>query len=121
MASQEMSDEQEHSVGRLQLIVVLALCALLLASAAGAVVLIADPDSGSTSEGVLGVSAAMSGLLVGVLVIAAFIYAQVKGLWPFAPLWVRVVLWGFIIVGVAVTLWNWATQSDSTVSGIPGL
>ena len=84
--------------------------AVLVAACAGVLLLIIDPANESTTEGVLGITAAIAGLSTGALVIAAFIYAQVKNLWGVAPLKVRAVLWAFIAAGVAVTVWNLVAQ-----------
>jgi hypothetical protein len=96
------------------ILVWLALAAVVVSAAAGVLLLVLDPDAGSTTEAALGITAAISGIATGVLAIAAFIYAQAKNLWKFAPVAVRVVLWVFIGVGIAITLWNLISQPFNT-------
>lgn len=71
----------------------LAILAALIAALAGVVLLVAQPDSGSTLESTLGFTAAVAGVSTAVFAIAALIYAQVKNLWQYAPSWVRVAAW----------------------------
>lgn len=75
-----------------------ALCAV--AALAGIGLLLLDPASGSTTEGALGVTAAVAGLGVGALAIAAAIYAQSRNLWRFAAGWFRWAVMGLIVVAV---------------------
>lgn len=72
--------------------------AALTAATAGILLLIMDPASGSSTESRLGITAAIGGLSTAVLVGAAAIYAQVKNLWRFAPMWFRILAWAAIIV-----------------------
>ena len=110
----EVTASDRKSLDRLMILVWLAVAAVLVSAAAGVLLLVLDPDTGSTTEAALGITAAISGIATGGLAIAAFIYAQVKNLWRFAPTPVRVVLWVFIGIGIAITLWNLISQPFST-------
>ena len=79
----------------------LAILAALIAAITGVILLIADPDGGSTMESTLGVIAAVAGLSTAVFAIAALIYAQVKNLWQNAPTWIRTAAWS-VLAAVAV-------------------
>ena len=87
----------------------LAIFAVLVAVSCGVILLVAEPASGSTAESVLGITAAVSGLSVAVLAISAAIYAQVKDLWRYAPMWIRVATWVLIAVGLTRTIWSWVS------------
>lgn len=110
MTSDISTTHNMQSLDRWRLLVRLAVAALLLSLVAGALLLVLEPASGSSAEAALGVAAAVGGIATGVLVIAALIYAQVKNLWQLAPIGIRIVLWVFIAVGVAFTLWNLISQ-----------
>jgi hypothetical protein len=99
-----------QSLDRFKLLVWLAVAALGVSVIAAALLLVVDPASGSSTEAVLGVTAAIGGIATGVFVVAAAIYAQVKNLWRLAPIGIRIVLWGFIAVWVALTAWNLISQ-----------
>ncbi len=99
-----------QSLARLRLVVWLALASVTVSIVAGVLLLILEPESGSSTEAALGIAAAIGGIATGVLVIVALIYAQVKNLWRLAPIGIRIVLWVFIAVGVAFTLWNLISQ-----------
>ncbi len=71
-----------------------------VAVTAGLGLLPVDPVSGSTTEAVFGVTAAVAGLLTAALAIGAVIYAQIRNLWRFVPAWIRVAVFGFVAVGV---------------------
>ncbi|RLE14997.1 MAG: hypothetical protein DRJ28_04790 [Actinobacteria bacterium] len=114
MTSHAPTTADRQSLDRLKLLVLLAVAAVMVAVAAGALLLILDPTSGSSTEAALGVAAAIGGIASGVLVIAALIYAQVKNLWRLAPIGIRIVLWVFIAFGVAVTVWNLISQPFSS-------
>ena len=94
----------------LRILIGLAVASTLVAVVAGVVLLVASPDAGSTTEDVLGITAAVSGLATAGIVIAAFIYAQVKNLWQYAPTWVRIAFWVVAAYAIATTLWTWITQ-----------
>ena len=85
MTSQTMSAAHENSLVRLKVLVWLA--AVVVSASAGLMFLIIDTAANPTTEAALGISAAISGITVGVLAVAAFIYAQAKKLWQFAPVW----------------------------------
>lgn len=88
-----------------------AFVAIIVAALAGVVLTVAEPDAGSTGEAILGITAAISGLAVAVFVIGGLIYVQVKNLWRFMPMWLRVSAWIVIGIGVAITLWNLIEQA----------
>jgi membrane associated rhomboid family serine protease len=113
MTSHAPTTAEKQSLDRLRLLILLAVTAVMIAVAAGALLLILEPTSGSTTEATLGVAAAIGGIASGVLVIASFIYAQVKNLWRLAPIGIRIVLWVFIAVGVGVTVWNLISQPSN--------
>jgi len=114
MAIQTMATADKKSLGRLKLLVWLATGVAVVAASSGVLLLVLDPASGSSTEATLGMAAAVSGLATGALAIAAFVYAQVKNLWRFAPIGIRIVLWVFIAAGIALTLWNLISQPFST-------
>ncbi len=99
-----------QSLTRLRLVVWVAVASVTVSIVAGVLLLILEPESGSSTEAALGIAAAIGGIATGVLVIVALIYAQVKNLWRLAPIGIRIVLWVFIAVGVAFTLWNLISQ-----------
>jgi len=66
----------------------LAILGVLVAVVAGLVLLLAEPEAGSTWEATLGLSAAVGGLSAAVFSIATVIYVQVKNLWRFVPSWI---------------------------------
>ena len=87
----------------------LAIFSALVAAVAGLVLLIVAPEEGSVAEGTLAIAAAIGGVSTAGFSIAAAVYAQIKNLWRFAPVWVRVLAWVLIIYAVATTVWNWIT------------
>ena len=99
-----------QGLARLRLVVWVAVASVTVSIVAGVLLLILEPESGSSTEAALGIAAAIGGIATGVLVIVALIYAQVKNLWRLAPIGIRIVLWVFIAVGVAFTLWNLISQ-----------
>jgi len=112
MITVPMSTQDQDSLKTLKTLGGTALLAVLVASGAGLILLIATPDAGSTGEAVLGFTAAAAGLGVAVLAISAAIYAQAKGLWKYVPTWLRVIAWAFIAYGIAMTIWNLIDQLD---------
>lgn len=84
--------------------------AVAIAAVCGILLLVVEPESGSTQEAVLGITAAVAGLSTAGFVIAALIYTQAKNLWRFMPAWLRVAFWIVIGVGVAITLVNLISQ-----------
>lgn len=99
-----------QSLDRLKFLVWMAVASVVVSMVAGALLLVLDPEAGSSAEAAFGVAAAIGGIATGALVIAALIYAQVKNLWRHAPIGIRIVLWAFIAVGVTFTLWNLISQ-----------
>lgn len=93
------TDERSRAVAKT--LVGLAIMAAVIAGLAGVMLLVANPDSGSTLEATLGFTAAVAGLSTAVLVISTLIYAQVKNLWENVPTWIRTASW-VILAAVAV-------------------
>jgi len=110
MTTDSSSAAEAQSLGRLRLLIWLAMASVTVSIVAGMLLLVLEPESGSSTEAALGIAAAIGGVATGALVIVALIYAQVKNLWRLAPIGIRVVLWVFIAVGVAITLWNVVSQ-----------
>lgn len=94
------------AVRRVRWALVVAAVTLAASVLAGLALLLLDPAAGSTTEAALGVTAAVSGLATGALVLAAVIYAQVKNLWGSAPTWTRYALLGLVAVGVARSIFS---------------
>ena len=92
-------------------IVALASAAAGVSVLAGVALWIADPAEGTTPEGVLGLTAAVSGLLTGALFGAAAIYAQIKNLWRFAPRWFRYTAWAVLIAVAIVAIASAAARN----------
>lgn len=92
-------------------IVALAAVAAGVSVVAGVALWIASPAEGTAPEGVLGSTAAISGLLTGALFGAAAIYAQIKNLWRFAPRWFRYTAWAVLIVIVVVAIASAAARN----------
>ncbi len=92
-------------------IIALAATAAGISVVAGVALWIADPAEGTTPEGVLGFTAAISGLLTGALFGAAAIYAQIKNLWRFAPRWFRYTAWAVLIVIAIVAIASAAARN----------
>jgi hypothetical protein len=84
----------------------LASVAVLIALAAGLLLLVARPDSGSSLEGALGFTAALAGLATAGFAIAAAVYAQVKNLWQYAPAWTRIAAWAVLGAIIVASLWR---------------
>lgn len=107
--SDDVARDQQN-LRTLKMLLGIGLVALIISIVSGLLLLAIDPDSGSSTEATLGLTAAIGGLATGVMAIAALIYAQVKNLWKLVPTPLRIVLWAFIAVGVAITLWNLVSQ-----------
>lgn len=105
-----VSTAAEPELRRLKILVGLAIASLLTAVLAGIVLLAASPADGSTIEGALGLTAAAAGLSTAGFSIAAAIYAQVKGLWRYAPNWIRQTLWVVIALAITATVLNLIDQ-----------
>ena len=86
----------------LWILVGLAVGTTLIAAVAGLVLWVGDIESGSDLESGLGFTAAISGLATALSWGASAIYAQIKGLWNYAPTWVRVAAW--VVIAAVVIL-----------------
>jgi len=91
-------------------LVAVAFAGAFVAAAAGVVLWLADPAAGSTTEAVLGFAAAIGGLSAAVASITSAVYMQVKGLWKYAPKWIRSSVMLLVVVGIAVTVTGWINQ-----------
>ena len=102
MTTTDRTETDERDLGRFWILIALACAGTVVAAAAGLVLGIADPDDGSTGDGLFRTIAAVGGLSAGALFGAAAIWAQVKNLWRFAPRWFRYIAWGVLaIVAIA--------------------
>lgn len=102
----QVAHPHQRELTTIKVLLGFAILAALVALAAGLVMIIAEPESGSTTEAAIGLTAAAAGILTGVLAVVAAIYAQVKNLWQYAPMWVRVVAWAAIAFAVVSSLWR---------------
>lgn len=104
----QMTDIQprQRDLRNVKLLMGLAIGFALAAAAAGLILVVTTPESGSTTEATLGVIAAVSGLATAGFAIGAAIYAQVKNLWQYAPMWIRVAAWGLIAFAIVTSLWR---------------
>ena len=102
MTIAERTPTDERDLRRFWILVALACVGTLVAAVAGLVLGIADPDDGSTGDGLFRTIAAAGGLSAGGLFGAAAVWAQIKNLWRFAPQWFRYLAWGVLAV-VAIT------------------
>lgn len=91
---------------RVKRLVLAALTTTAVAALAGVGMLVFDPDAGSTLEGILGITAAVAGLLTAALAVAAVVTATATGLWSRLPLNWRYVVWALLAVGIARTIWS---------------
>lgn len=103
------TEDQRH-LRTLKTLAVGAVLTTLIAIAAGIVLIIADPQAGSSFEAALGFTAAVAGLTTAALAVSAAIYAQVRNLWKYVPTWLRMIAWALILYGIAMTLWNLVDQ-----------
>ncbi len=104
MVSKSRTATEESQLRRFWTIVAIGAVAAGIAAAAGVALWIANPADGTSPEEVLGFIAAVSGLLTGALFGAAAIYAQVKNLWRFAPMWFRYTSWAVLAVIAIVAI-----------------
>lgn len=111
MAHVMRTQAETSELRTVRLLIGIAIVAALVAAAAGLILVIASPESGSTAEATLGLTAAISGLTSAGFAIGAAIYAQVKNLWRHAPVWVRAAAWVVIAVVIGMTVWNLITQT----------
>ncbi len=80
----------------------LAITALVLALVTGIWLLVADPEEGSGLNHGLSAAAAIGGIGTGVMIGAAALWAQIRGLWEHGPRWVR---WGgYTAIAVAIVV-----------------
>ena len=102
MTATDRTEIDGRDLGRFWILIALACTGTVVAAVAGLVLGIADPDDGSTGDGLFRTLAAVGGLSAGALFGAAAIWAQIKNLWRFAPRWFRYIAWGFLaIVAIA--------------------
>jgi hypothetical protein len=94
------------SIARTKRLGAAALATTIIAAMAGLCMLAIDPTAGSTIEALLGITAAVAGLLTAALVIGAVIYAHTAGLWNRLPINWRYVAWTLLAIGVARTIWS---------------
>jgi hypothetical protein len=104
------NQQDRQAIRNVRIMIIVALVAVLVATTAGLVLWLAEPAEGSTTEGALGLTAAVGGLSVAALSIAAAVYAQIKGLWKYAPVWLRAAVMGLVLVGIIVTVTGWFDQ-----------
>ena len=107
MAQMTAAHPDQRELRNVKTLLSLAIVSTLVAVVAGLVVLIVSPEKGSAAEGALGITAAIGGLATAGFAVAAAIYAQIKNLWQYAPIWVRVLAWALIAFAVITTVWNW--------------
>ena len=93
-------------------LIALAVLGALTAVAAGLVLIIATPESGSSAEGARGFTAAAGGMSAAVFAGAAAIYAQIRNLWQYAPGWVRVAAWSVLAFAILSGLWRSITETN---------
>ena len=106
------TEADERDLRRLWVLLALACAATFGAALSGLVLGIADPDDGSTGDGVFRAVAAAGGLAAGALFGAAAIWAQIKNLWRFAPQWFRYLAWGLLAAVVVAALVSSAVRSN---------
>lgn len=102
--SGQRTESEERQLRRFWTIIAFGGVAAGTAAAAGVALWIADPTVGTAPEEVLGIIAAVSGLLTGALFGAAAVYAQIKNLWRFAPMWFRYTAWAVLAVFAVVAI-----------------
>lgn len=95
------TDADEAGIRRLKSLLAAAAALCGVAALAGISLLLLDPAPGSTIEGTLGVTAAVTGLGTGALAIASVIYAQSRNLWRFAAGWLRWLVMGLVLIAIA--------------------
>lgn len=90
----------------------LAILAALTAATAGLILLVAAPESGSSTEATLGFTAAATGIATAIFAGSAAIYAQIRDLWKYAPRWVKLATWAFLAFAVISSIWASVTQMN---------
>lgn len=109
MAQITTTQPEQRELRKVKTLMGLAILSALVAAVAGLLLLIVTPEEGSVAEGALATTAAIGGISTAGFAIATAVYAQIKNLWRFAPVWVRVLAWVLIIYAVVTTVWNWIT------------
>jgi hypothetical protein len=99
--------DDERKLRVVRLFIYLGMLSVLIAAGAGLVLLISDPEPGSTSEATLGITAAIAGLGTALFAGIAAIYAQINNLWRYAPMWIRTTIMAIVIVGLIITIVSW--------------
>ena len=99
--------DDERKLRVVRLFIYLGVLCVLIAAGAGLVLLVADPEPGSTSEATLGITAAIAGLGTALFAGIAAIYAQSNNLWRYAPPWFRSMIMAIVIVGLIVSIVSW--------------
>lgn len=84
----------------------IAILAALSAATAGLILVVTTPEDGSTTEGLLGFTAAAGGITGAVCAGVAAVYAQIKNMWRYAPGWVRAAAWVVLVAAALSTLWG---------------
>ena len=109
MSQMTATHPEQRELRNVRTLLSLAIVSALIAAVAGLVLLITSPESGSTIEAALGVTAAIGGLATAGFAVTAAVYAQVKNLWQYAPTWLRILAWALIAFAVITTVWSWIT------------
>lgn len=104
------TQQDRKALSNVKTMVGLAFLAALISAGAGVVLWLADPAAGTTMEAALGFTAAISGLGAAAASIAAAVYMQIKGLWKYAPTWIRASVMLLVAIGIAVTVTGWFDQ-----------
>ena len=110
MTSAGADQQDDKALSNVKMMIGVAIIAVLVATIAGIVLWLADPVAGSTSEAALGFTAAIGGLGAAAASISAAVYMQVKGLWKYAPAWVRGAVMLLVVIGIVVTVTGWINQ-----------
>ena len=108
----DRTEADERDLRLFWILVALAATGTFVAAVAGLVLGIADPDDGSTGDGLFRGIAAVGGLAAGALFGAAAVWAQVKNLWRFAPKWFRYLAWGVLAVVAIAAIISSAARSS---------
>ena len=104
------TQQDRKALHTVKTLVGVAFLAAFIAAAAGMALWLADPAAGSTAEAALGFTAAISGLGAAVATIATAVYMQIKGLWKYAPAWIRTSVMLLVAIGIVVTVSGWFDQ-----------
>ncbi len=102
----------ESSLRFFWVLIALGSVSMVVAAVAGVVLAVADPREGTSPDDVFNLVAAISGLGAGALFGAAAIYAQIKNLWRFAPMWFRYLAWAILAVMFIAAILSSALQGD---------